>query len=150
MADMGIAVSNRVIARNSMGQFIAACEKGATATVERAIQKGATLSRAMAPKGHKPDPRTIPLAASIKSEMVSATAGHWYADARHALPQELSAAPHEITGRVSFFWEREGRQWHPGDNMIQHPGNPAQPYLRPAYKVVMGEIMAIAAEEFPG
>src|SRR5689334_17961697 len=113
---MDIAVSGRVVARNSMGEFIRACESAATATVEEAIKEGANLSRAMAPKGGKPDPRTIPLAASIKSEMLSRTSGHWYATARHSLPQEFGAGAHDIPGEVSFFWEREGRPWIPGKN----------------------------------
>lgn len=154
----GIAVSNRVIARNSIGQFAAACDRAATETVREAIDRGAELSRSMAPVGHKPDPRTVPLAQSIKARMLSATAGVWEADARHAMAIEFGAGVHEIPGDVSFFWESAGRMWIPYSEggppwlhpIIVHPGNAAQPYLRPAYKVVMGEVMSIARKHYPG
>jgi hypothetical protein len=87
---------------------------------------------------------------SISAEMLSRTSGQWKATARHALPQEFGAGPHEITGDVSFFWESEGRMWNPGDNMIHHPGNPAQPYLRPAYKIISGKLLSIMKRFYPG
>lgn len=146
---MEVAVSNRVIARNSIGQFASECSDAAERTVRESIEKGAELSRAMAPVGTKADPRTTKLKDSISSQMLSRTSGEWKATARHALPIELSAGPHDITGWVSFFWEKMGRDWSPGPNTIHHPGNAAQPYLRPAYQIVMGRIMAVARREYP-
>jgi hypothetical protein len=157
----GIAVSNRVISRNGIGRFIAECEQGATGTVQDAIDRGADLSRSLAPVGHKVDKRTIPLKDSISSAMTSATSGHWVAAARHALAQEFGAGPHVIAGSpgLSFYWEEAGRMFVPAEiyyntpgkvTIVNHPGNPAQPYLRPAYEVVMGEIMSIAAANYPG
>jgi hypothetical protein len=147
---MDFAVSNRVVSRNGLGQFIRECEQAAERTARDLVERGAELSRNFAPVGHKVDPRTIPLAQSIESRMISSTSGEWFATARHALPVEFGAGPHEITGQVHFWWENEGRWWEPGDNMINHPGNPAQPYLRPAYEIVMGMAIDVADENYPG
>lgn len=133
-----------------MGRFIARCEEAATATVKDLIEDGADLSREMAPVGVKDDPRTIPLAQSIETRMLSSTAGVWMATARHALPIELGAARHDITGNVKFWWEREARWWKPGDNIIDHPGNAPQPYLRPAYEIIMARAMQVARKHYPG
>lgn len=147
---MEFAVSNRVIARNSIGQFIRDCEQAAEGTIREAVNDGADLSRNFAPEGAKMDPRTIPLKESIEAHVLSRTSGNWVATARHALPIELGAVPHPITGWVSFFWEREGRMWEPGPNEISHPGNAPQPYLRPAYEIIMARIMQIADKHYPG
>lgn len=147
---MDVAVSNRVIARSSIGQFIGACERAATETVQEAIQDGERAAKQYAPTGHKRDPRTVTLRDGMYSRMLSATSGEFGCVARHALPQEFGAVPHEITGRVRFWWDAMGRAWTPGPNMIQHPGNPAQPYLRPAYALVMARVMRIAAAKYPG
>lgn len=156
-----VAVSSRVIARDDFGRFIAACQEAATQTVQEAIEEGAQLSREMAPVGTEPDPRTIPLKASISSEMLSATSGQWKAEARHAMAQEFGAGPHVITGSpyLSFHWEAEGRRWIPASvfynqpgliDVVNHPGNPAQPYLRPAYKIIAAKLAQIAAAKYPG
>jgi hypothetical protein len=147
---MEVGVSNRVVARSQIGQFIRDCEVAGEKTVEKAIKRGETLSKQLAPVGVKADPRTKSLRDSIESRMLSRTSGEWVATARHALPIEKGAAPHDIPGEVSFFWENMGRNWIPGTNVINHPGNAAQPYLRPAYEIVMRDIMAIARGEYPG
>lgn len=141
---MDIAVSSRVTIRDEFGRFISACDEAATATVEEVIRKGAALSAAMAPK------RSGALAASITPAMIDSRSGHWYSDLKYALPQETGSVPHEITGRVSFFWEREGRPWRPGDNMIHHPGNPATHYLLSGYEIVFKDAIAIADKHYPG
>jgi hypothetical protein len=147
---MEIAMSNRVIARNGLGQFIRECEQAAEATVHQLVDDGAELSRAMAPEGSKPDPRTVPLKASITSKMTSRTSGHWQASARHALAIEFGAVPHRIEGSpfLSFFWDRMGE--NVVFRVVNHPGNGAQPYLRPAYEVIAGRAMQVAAEKYPG
>lgn len=157
-----VAVSNRVIARSRIGRFIADCEDAGHKTVKEMVQDGAKLSRQMAPLGHKHDARTIPLRQSINWEMISRTAGHWYSTARHALAQELGAGPHIIRGNpsLSFFWEERGRMWIPAAvfykppgsvpvDIINHPGNAPQPYLRPAYEVIMRRWAAIARKHYP-
>lgn len=153
---MSFAVSNRVVARNGIGQFIRDCEGAAEKTVRKSVQQGARLSRTLAPVGTKPDPRTIPLKDSIEWEVLSRTSGVWKATARHALPIEKGAVPHVIRGNpfLHFYWDNAGRWWVPGlfgpTDIVNHPGNAAQPYLRPAYEIIMGRIMSIAREEYPG
>lgn len=146
---MDIGVSNRVVARSSFGRFIAAADRNASATVRDAIEDGANISRALAPVGTKHDYRTIPLKDSIETEMLSSTSGRWVARARHALPVERGAGPHLITKQVKFFWENMGRWWVPGEGFINHPGNRAQPYLRPAYEIVTRRLMDIARRHYP-
>lgn len=143
-----IAVTPRVIARNRLGQFIRECEQAADATVADAVKQGEELSRALAPVGHKPDPRTVTLKAGMFSRSAGTT-GYWGCRARHALVIEFGGAPHEITGWVKFFWEREGRMWAPGRNMIHHPGTPAHPYLRPAFAAIMNRSLGIAKKYYP-
>lgn len=147
---MKTAVSNKVVARNEFGRFTAACEKAGADTVRKAVIRGAMLSRQMAPVGSKHDWRTIPLRDSIEPHITSRTSGNWSASARHALPIEMGARPHPLPGNVTFFWENMNRFWEPGENTIDHPGNKADPYLRPAYNMVMKEIMTIAKQEYPG
>lgn len=145
----GIAVSNHVIARNAFGQFIRQVEVAGPETMADIARDGAQLSRDLAPVGHKNDPRTPHLRDSIRG-VARGTTAHWEATARHALPQETGGAAHLQTGEVSFFWEREGRDWTPGPNQINHPGNPAHPYLRPAYEAMMGRWMNYARRYYPG
>lgn len=155
-----LAVSNRVYSKNALGQFAARCERAGVKTVEKAVTEGAKMSRKLAPEGSKVDPRTVPLKDSIFSHNVG-TYGFWYSVARHAMPQEFGAGPHVITGDPSlgFWWEAEGRNWIPAAvyfkspgliDVINHPGNPAQPFLRPAYEVVMANVMRWAKRYYPG
>ena len=150
MAD--IAFSNRVIFRSHLGRFLARFDAAVTETVRETIERGADLSRSMAPVGVKHDHRTLTLKASIKTEMLGTTSGRWYSTARHALPVEKGARPHLILGNpsVSFFWESRGRQWIPAAiyyrtpgmrDVINHPGNRSQPFLRPAYEIVTREMV---------
>lgn len=145
----GIAASNRVVARNGFGQFIRNCEQAGEASARDLVERGAQLSRALAPIGKKPDPRTTKLKNSIHTRMFSGTSGEWYAEARHALAIEKGARRHPIPGEVTFFWVKEDRWWNPGSNEIDHPGNAAQPYLRPAYKQLMREYMTIMKRHYP-
>lgn len=158
---MDVATTARVIARNNMGRFISECEQAAERTVERLIDDGVEISKELAPVGYKHDPRTVPLKAGFFSQMISRTSGMWGNFARHAMPIEFGAGPHLIKGNPSlgFWWMEEGRYWVPAaifyktpglQDVVHHPGNAAQPYLRPAYKEIMGKAMGVAAQEYPG
>lgn len=154
-----VAVSNQVIYRSNKGQFLANINGGATRTVQRTIDRGVELSKGYAPIGRKPDERTVPLHAGFFTKMLSSTAGVWGNFARHALPIELGAGPHQIPGNpaLRFYWEAMGRMWIPAEifyqqpglpDLVNHPGNAAQPFLRPAYEDIRHEVMAIARQEF--
>lgn len=147
--EIRLATTPRVITRNNLGQFARDCERAAGESVKDMIEEGAELSRGFAPTGHKGDPRTVTLKAGMYTKMLSRTQGIWGNMARHALPIETGAAPHEIPGNVSFFWEREGRMWIPGTNIINHPGNAAQPFLRPAYRIIARKSTDIMRRHYP-
>jgi hypothetical protein len=153
---MDFGVSNRVVVRDGIGRFIAECEAAASRTVDDILDEGVELSRQMAPVGSKPDPRTVSLREGFFVQKLGRTAGVWGNFARHALAIEKGARPHTIEGRpfMRFYWEEARRMWIPGlfgeQDIINHPGNDAQPYLRPAYRTVMNRAMDIARRHYPG
>lgn len=160
---MKVGYSNQVHVRDEFGRFIADIERAATESVKAAIEEGADLSRSLAPSRRRRDPRTVKLKNSISTQMLSRTSGRWLSDARHTLPIELGAAPHDITADVSFYWTKAGRMWFPygspevwdatggpGNEIIKHPGNTAQPFLRPAYKVISAKLLSIMSRFYPG
>ena len=154
MADH-IAVTPHVIARNSFGRFISEVEAAATRTVKDMLEEGVKISQALAPVGDKVDRRTRPLKDSFYVRQLSRTSGVWGNSARHALPIETGSVPHLIIGSpyLYFYWDKAGRRWIPGlygePDIVHHPGNKAQPYLRPAYEQVMSSAMAIARRNYP-
>lgn len=144
-----IAVSNKVIARDEFGRFIAECEAAGIATMRDIANKGAELSREFAPVGKRDDPRTRHLKESITAHY-SGTTAYWKADARHAVIVEKTGSVwHTQTGDVSFFWEKAGRMWKPGINLIRHPPTAPKPYLRPAYEIMMATWMDYAKRYYP-
>ena len=149
-----LSISNRVHYRDNFGRFIAQCKAAGPKTVEDMVKDGAKLSRQMAPVGSDDDPRSIPIKQSINYR-VAGTSGYWYATARHALAQELGAGPHTIMGspHLQFYWDNEGRMWQPGAmgpvDIVNHPGNPPQPYLRPAFEVIMARWAKYAQRWYP-
>lgn len=147
--EIRVATTSRVVTQNRLGQFARDCERAAGESVKDMIEEGAQLSRDFAPTGHKGDPRTGTLKASMFTRMLSRTQGIWGNTARHALPIETGAVPHEIPGNVLFFWEREGRMWVPGTNVINHPGNAAQPFLRPAFRIIKARSIDIMRRHYP-
>lgn len=144
------AVSTKVIVRNNLGRFIADCAEAATETVKDALEQGVAVAKVHAPVGHKPDPRTKKIIDSFYTELRGRTSGVFGNSARHAIYQEKGTMPHPITGDVEFFWEREWRMWEPGDNVIEHPGNPPHPFLEPGYDAIKRRLPEIAARHYPG
>ena len=156
MAEMEMAISNRVISRNRFGQFIADCEAAGQQTVDDALSEMEDAARILAPTGYKIDRRTTPLHDSFFINKLSRTSGVLGNFARHALAIEKGARPHLIVGQpfMKFFWEEENRMWVPGlfgePDIINHPGNAAQPFMLPAYTAVMKRVMQIARRHYPG
>ena len=149
-------LENHVIARNQIGQFADACSAAATASVRDAAERGVQYAKANAPVGPKHDKRTATLQDSFYVEQISRTQVKFGNSARHAMAQEFGARPHEIPGNpfLRFYWEEAGRMWVPGlfgdQDIVNHPGNPAQPFMRPAYRRVMQEFMDIVRRHYPG
>lgn len=157
---MDVGFSNRVIARNSIGRFEAACRRAGEDTVKELIDEGMKVSRSMAPVGHKHDPRTTPLRDSFFVQKLGRTSGVWGNFARHALPIEKGSKPHLIFGNpaLGFYWEAMRRRWIPASiyyhmpglsDVVHHPGNDAQPFLRPAYEIISARAMQIARKHYP-
>lgn len=150
-----VATSSQVIARDELGRFVAAVEKAGHDTVQDMVEEGAALSRGLAPVGHKPQHSgDIAIKDSIFSKMISRTAGYWGSASAHALPQETGSKAHLIVGNpgLRFFWDKEGRMFEPAvgkPTIVNHPGNPAHPFLRPAYEIVMARWQQIAARHYP-
>lgn len=147
MPKLDMACSNRVIARDRWGRFQRNIENASSEAVRELIEEGMNISRAMAPVGQKHDKRTLPLRDSLFMVMETATRGYWGSSARHALHQEYGTDPHTIPGHpnLAFFWEAAGRNWIPASiyyntpglqDMVNHPGHGAQPFLRPAYEII--------------
>lgn len=143
----------RVAARNSIGQFARECELAGQQTLRDAVEDGANFSRTFAPVGHRHDHRTVPLKSSIHTE-VRGNVGRWFSVARHALPIEKGARPHTMIGNPTFrfFWEAAGRMWVPGlfgePDIINHPGNEAQPFLQPALDLVIARATQLARKNY--
>jgi hypothetical protein len=142
--EIGVEIDWRELQESFVLDIIAAAEK----TLAELAEKGAARSRELAPVGKKPDKRTPALKDSITSHSDHEKA-EWSCTARHALITEEGGGPSEITGRVSFFWEAEGRPWRPGDNKIRHPSTGAQPYLAPALFEIMDKWDEVAKRYYP-
>ncbi|MBA3240088.1 MAG: hypothetical protein H0T60_02585 [Acidobacteria bacterium] len=153
------AVSNEVSLRNSFGQFRSAMTKAGEDTLKDLLEAGANESRNLAPVGHKEDKRTAKIKDSIRTIVYPGNTGAWYSTARHAASQEYGARPHVIRGdpHLRFFWEKHWRMFVPSEeyyNMpgmvteVEHPGNPARPFLRPAYEIVTKRVMKIAKKNY--
>lgn len=72
---------------------------------------------------------------SIRDEYPEPNVGRVYVGTDHWAPTEYGSRPHVIRARkpggvLRFFWEREDR-WFFGPK-VNHPGTPAQPFMRPA------------------
>lgn len=124
------------IIRNRFGRFAEHCREAARKTAEEASEVGARVARARAPK------RTGAMASTIRTASFAYTVGGFTVGTDHWDYQEFGTHPHEITGEVSFFWERESRPWTPGRNVIHHPGNRAVHFMLDGYEASKVELIA--------
>lgn len=145
-----VAVSPNVRVRNELGRFVSRLDRAGIATAREAVQKGARISRAKAPVGTKADRRGPKLKASIYWEH-RGTTGHWGSRARHAMAIEFGSPRHDIPGNpdLLFWWTKYGRFYVPSSEfygipgmqtVVDHPGNQPQPFLGPAFEIVMADI----------
>jgi HK97 gp10 family phage protein len=155
MAKIKAKAEVNVAARNNLGRFIKECELAGQQTVEELVSDAAKTAKRNAPVGSRHDRRSIPIRESIYHFMRGRTQGSFGASARHAIFQEKGARPHPIPGNPTFkfFWENAGRWWIPGlygeVDYIDHPGNPAQPFLEPALRSVMARWKRTAKKHYP-
>lgn len=134
--DLGeIHVTNRVLVRNELGQFANHIEEADIGATEDALEAGAREAYNQAPK------RTHRLANSIHWVRESPKNGYFAVAVPYWEIVEKGPRPHDITGRVSFFWTREGRPWTPGSNTIRHPGYAGFHYMEAGLEVASQELI---------
>lgn len=104
--------------------FIKHCEDAAEAAAKDAAEEGLRVAKMLAPEktGRMADTIRISHTSSIEHGNVLTAFVEFSVGTNHWDYAEWGAAPHDITGRVRFFWEREDRYWTPGNNTIHHPG----------------------------
>jgi hypothetical protein len=146
-------VSNDVIVRDNMGRFIADIAGAATRSVEDALDEGIAAARVKAPE------RTGRLRASFVPAILSRTSGVFTNTAPYAMAQDQGAVRHDMPANVRFFWEREGRMWmppetylavtgYPGNDPIDHPGNPATRFMDAGYDRIKRRMQAIIRRNY--
>lgn len=131
-----ITVHNDVTVRDQFGRFAAHCAEAARKTADEAAERGAAVARAAAPR------KTGAMAGTIHAVGGDGSMAQFVVGTGHWAYQEFGTAPHDITGEVSFEWEREGRRWVPGTNTIHHPGNHAVPFMLTGYEAAKVELVA--------
>lgn len=152
-------VSNEVHVRDDFGRFIADVEGAATKVVEDAINAGVDAARTEVQINLWT--RTGRLLNGFVPVIVSRTMGQFFNTAPYAEFQDQGTAPHPLPARVSFFWERMGREWmwpeayeaatgHPGADPINHPGNPAVHFMDAGYKAAVRAARIAMPKYYPG
>lgn len=132
----------KVVARDSLGHYLAKIHREAVATVEDVSRASAAFARAREPV------KTGALRASTQAVLTGGTSGGVVFGTNHWRYQDEGTSVHDITGNVSFFWAKEGRQWTPGSNTITHPGNRAIHFIAATQAYANHEFMAAARRNF--
>ena len=117
--------------RDDSGRWVDHCHAAAVQSAEEAVAEGIRVAQMIAPR------KTGHMAATIRAQQTyeyevantlhvtsafSVGSDHWHF-------QEYGTLPHDITGMVSFYWEKQHRRWQPGTNVISHPGNRATHFM---------------------
>lgn len=129
-------------------EYLAELEVAKRDLMDELAKEGAKKAREYAPVGPKNDKRTRHLKDAITSES-GASYARFTVKARHGLITEYGGGPSEIPGNVYFYWDKMGRFWNPGTNIIHHPPTRAQPFMRPAFDDLMLEWHEIAKRVYP-
>lgn len=145
---------------DDFGTFSKRVEAAVEAAVVELVEEGADISRELAPEGNMSSPNTRPpgrLKRSIYTYRKSRFVGGWGSDEPHADAVEFGAGSHPIFGNPKLSFratggkdkrrtqsKRTGRFLKQYDytgkiispTYVNHPGNEAQPYLRPALEEI--------------
>jgi hypothetical protein len=136
----------RVDARDHLGQFLAKTHLAAIRTVEETARRSADYARSREPV------KTGALRASTQPVVLGSTTGGVVFGTNHWKYQDRGTHPHEITADVTFWWERQGRQWRPSgrmsNQMIHHPGNRAVHFISQTQDYATREFMDAARRNF--
>jgi hypothetical protein len=130
-----------VTAKSELGRFFAKIDREKLATITDIVHRGAEFAKGRVPIDTGALCASINTTTGTSGGSISFGTDHW----KH---QDRGTRPHPITGNVSFFWKREGRQWTPGQNTISHPGNRAVHFIAATEAYVKREFMAAARRNF--
>lgn len=140
MASLDVGV--HVLARDSLGLFFREIDDAVYKTLLETTEGARDVARGMVPK------KTSALFNSIHA--VEIEPHHWgvTAGTDHWRYVDRGTRAHDITGNVSFFWEKKGRWWSRGTNTIKHPGAPAVHFMAAAREYTRREFMNAAKRNF--
>ena len=147
MASLEIT-SKVVYARNKLGQLVS--DAKALGALNETLDEGLRAAIAAAPIGPPRDDygRRPQLRGDIHKVMLSSRSGVIRISAVNALSQETGAVPHEIHAvngpNLVFYWIKKG-QWFKGP-MVNHPGNPPQPYMEVGFETMDAKAEGIIAK----
>lgn len=120
-------LTNSVTVRDHTGRFLDRYQEKKRRGLEELMKAGAKRARELAPF------QTGRLASTIRYS-TGTSGGSWSVGTGYWGPQEFGARPHSMRGDVTFYWQREARFWRSGDNIINHPGNPAVHFMRRSFE----------------
>lgn len=120
---MDLTVYATVQNRDSSGHYLASLPEKARRAIEETARGGADIAQAGA------SIKTGAMRGSIQPVIFGDWSGGVTVGTDHWRYQNSGTTRHDITGDVSFWWEREGRPWFAGTNTIDHPGNPALHFM---------------------
>lgn len=153
-----IRVTNRVTVQDRFGQFLAQVEDADRRSVEEAAKVGAAAARARAPRSmvprhgrHMAD--TIHAGSAtggFSDRVIGSVSAEIIVGTEHWRFTETGTRPHEITGNVSFFWEKEGRRWNPGSNTIRHPGSIGVHFMQAGFDAAWEELPKAMKRNYAG
>lgn len=126
-------VSTRIQMRDNFDRFIALANEAGEEAARELVETAADDASDRAPVGpaRRDYGRRPKLSANVIPVMVGPKTGHVVATPEHGGPQEKGAGPHPIPNA-----------WGSG-RTVMHPGNAAQPYIRPAIRALKAKSAAI-------
>lgn len=132
-------VSTQIQFRDNSGQFIALLNAAGAAAARELVETAADDAADLAPVGPAREDygRRGKLTENIEPVMTSAKVGVIVVRPLHGGAQEHGAGPHMIPNAF-------GR-----GAPVLHPGNPAQPFVRPAIIALKGKARAIIERFYP-
>lgn len=138
----------------NLGRYASSVDERTRRAANAIGREGVKMAREAAPSGppRADYARRARVKDSIGYERLGMTRVRWFIKGGQryaaAAAQETGAGGHIIRGNpLHFFWERQGR-WVKTEQ-VQHPGNPAQPFLQKSYEAMNGgRAVAIARKYF--
>lgn len=140
MAGYGFEVSNQIYMRDNFGRFEAILDEAGVRTAAAMVEAAAddAADRAPVGPGRKDYGRRPKLNTVVIPVMTSPKVGVIVVRTGHGSSQEHGARPHWIPNAFGMGVP------------VLHPGNAAQPYVRPAILALRRKAIAIAKRFYPG